>query len=175
MEPMQSALVVVVPEAEAAVGSFRASLDRAAMWGVPAHVTVLYPFLPPVRLDEAALAEAGAAVAEVPAFTVTFRRVGWFGGTVVWLAPEPDEPFRRLTAAVWRRFPETPPYAGAYSDSTPHLTIGHDQPKELLDAAAAGVSAHLPVRAVVDAVHLLHGSKEPGSWHRVAEFPLGGR
>jgi hypothetical protein len=105
---------------------------------------------------------------------VTFRRTRWVGDAVVWLAPEPDEPFRRLTAAVWRRFPETPPYAGEHPDSTPHLTIGHDHPKPLLDQAAAAVTAHLPVRAAISAVQLMRGSEEPGSWHRVAEFSLAG-
>ncbi len=32
-----------VPEAEWVVGEHRARLDRAAAWGVPAHVTVLHP------------------------------------------------------------------------------------------------------------------------------------
>ena len=39
-------------ETEQAVGPFRARYDRAAAWGVPAHVTVLYPFLPPSRIDD---------------------------------------------------------------------------------------------------------------------------
>lgn len=174
MEATLSGLIVPVPEAEEAVRPFRASLDRSATWGVPAHVTVLFPFLPPGRIDEAVLTALGAAVASVPAFTTTFRRVRWFDDTVVWLAPEPDRPFRDLTAAVWRRFPETPPYAGEHTDSMPHLTIGHDHPRPLLDRAAASVSAHLPVQAAVGTVRLVRGSDAPASWHTVAEFPLGG-
>jgi hypothetical protein len=50
--PTESALVVVVPEAEAAVNAHRRRLDPAAAWGVPAHVTVLYPFAPPHTLTE---------------------------------------------------------------------------------------------------------------------------
>ena len=60
-----SAVVVAVPEAEPAVAAHRRRLDRAAGWGVPAHVTVLYPFVPPDRIDHttiAALAEAGVTV-----------------------------------------------------------------------------------------------------------------
>ena len=82
-------------------------------------------------------------------------------------------PFRDLTAAVWRRFPETPPYAGEHTEPTPHLTIGHDHPRPLLDRAAASVSKRLPVRAAVGAVRLVRGSDAAGSWHTVAEFPLG--
>jgi len=51
VEATESALIVPVPEAEPVVGEFRASLDRCAGWGVPAHVTVIYPFRAPDRLD----------------------------------------------------------------------------------------------------------------------------
>jgi 2'-5' RNA ligase len=175
MKPTETALIVPVPEAEEAVGPYRASLDTAASWGVPAHVTVLYPFLPPTRIDDQVLASVGDLVAAVPRFEVTLGRVGWFGDTVVWLAPEPDGPFRALTAAVWERFPETPPYGGAHPDSTPHLTIGHDVPGPVLARAAEAVSAHLPLRAAVPSVRLMSGSPEPGSWRTVVEFPLGDR
>lgn len=167
----QSALIVAVPEAERAVARLRTRLDRAASWGVPAHVTVLYPFLPPERIDAEVLSAVATAVATVPRFTVTFRRVGWFGDTVVWLAPEPDEPFRRLTRAVWSRFPETPPYGGVHPGSTPHLTIGHDS--TALAEAAEAVSAHLPVHAEIGYVRLMRGSEEPGSWRTLTAFPLG--
>ena len=46
----QSAVLVSVPEAEPAVSRYRARLDRAGAWGVPAHVTILYPFVAPPRL-----------------------------------------------------------------------------------------------------------------------------
>jgi hypothetical protein len=52
MEPAESAVLVLLPEAEIAVASHRAELDAAAGLGVPAHVTVLYPFVPPARIDE---------------------------------------------------------------------------------------------------------------------------
>jgi 2'-5' RNA ligase len=174
MKPTQTALIVPVPEAEEAVGPFRASLDTAASWGVPAHVTVLYPFLAPERINDQVLSAVGETVAAVPRFDLTFTHIEWFGDAVVWLAPEPADPFRSLTAAVWERFPETPPYAGVHTDSMPHLTIGHDVATHLLKQAAEVVSAYLPIRAAVEAVRLISGSQEPDSWHTVQEFPLGG-
>ncbi|MEV4197892.1 2'-5' RNA ligase family protein [Micromonospora globbae] len=173
MEPSQSALIVPIPEAEPAVGRFRASLDRAASWGVPAHVTVLYPFLPPERIDEAVLAMVRDIVAAVPRFDVSLAHVDWFGDTVVWLAPQPDHLFRDLTAAVWRRFPEAPPYAGAYSEVVPHLTIGDDAARPVLENAAEAVSAHLPIRAAVDVVRLITGTPDRVPWCTVCDFPLG--
>lgn len=169
--PTESALVVTVPAAEPVVGRWRRTLDRAAAWGVPAHVTVVYPFVPPDRLDDGVLAGVRAAVGGVPGFDCVFGAVRWFGADVVWLAPEPDEPFRALTAAVWRRFPEAPPYGGEFADPIPHLTIGHVDPPALRRAAAA-VAPELPVVARVEAVTLLVGTDAPGSWHPAATFPL---
>jgi 2'-5' RNA ligase len=174
MQPTQTALIVPIPEAEPAVGPFRASLDRAASWGVPAHVTVLYPFLPPERIDEAVLAAVRDIVAAVPRSDVWLSRVDWFGDSVVWLAPQPDRVFRDLTAAVWRRFPEAPPYAGVHSEVVPHLTIGHDAARPVLENAAAAVSAQLPIRATVGLVRLIAGTPDHGRWLTVNEFPLGG-
>jgi 2'-5' RNA ligase len=170
----QSALIVAVPEAEPAVGRFRATLDRASGWGVPAHVTVLFPFLPPSGITEEAVAVVRAAVASVPRFEVTFRRVDWFGTDVLWLAPEPDTGFRALTRAVYRRFPDTPPYGGAHGDdAVPHLTIGHDKPVPVLRAAGAEVATQLPVAASIERVLLITGSDAPNSWQTLRSFPLG--
>jgi 2'-5' RNA ligase len=169
----QTALIVPVPEAEPAVGRVRAALDRSAGWGVPAHVTVLFPFLPPERVTDEVVAAVGEVVASVPRFEVTFARVDWFGTDAVWLAPEPDDGFRALTGAVWRRFPETPPYGGIHDDVIPHLTIGHGHPLRVLRAAAEEVSGRLPVTATVDRVLLIAGSTGPGSWRTLHELALG--
>jgi len=172
VEPTQTALIVAVPEAEEAVGRHRVALDPAAAWGVPAHVTILYPFVPPERVDGELLNALREVMRSVPPFEVTFARVEWFGDSVAWLAPDPDEPFRRLTAAVWRRFPDTPPYGGDITVPVPHLTIGQDAPRPVLAAAAAAVTAHLPIRATVSSVRLIAGAAEANAWQTVCELPL---
>ncbi|MEU8079212.1 2'-5' RNA ligase family protein [Catellatospora citrea] len=173
MEPTQTALIVPIPEAEPAVGTLRATLDRAASWGVPAHVTVLYPFLPPEQVDEIVLATVRDIVAAVPRSDVWLTHVDWFGDTVVWLAPQPDQVFRDLTAAVWRCFPQAPPYGGAHSDVVPHLTVGHDAARPVLANAAEAVSAQLPIRTTVEVVRLIAGTPDHSPWRTVCEFPLG--
>jgi 2'-5' RNA ligase len=170
----ETALVVAVPEAEPAVAAHRAALDAgAAAAGMPAHVTVLFPFLPLERLDDDALAAVARIVASVPAFDVALTRVAWFGDRVVWLAPEPAEPFRALTLAVWRRFPEAPPYANEHTDVVPHLTIGSGAPVDRLAAAAAAVARHLPIAARTEAVHLIARPGGTGRWRTWRELPLG--
>jgi len=172
-EPTVSALLVVVAPAEAAVGAHRAVLDSAAAKGVPAHITVLYPFVSPDLLDAAVLAAVGETVSGVPRFAAELVRVAWFDERVVYVEPAPGRRFRELTVALWRRFPDWPPYGGEFSDVVPHLTIGHDGPGDVLAAAAADVESQLPIRFRVEGVSLMVGSSAPGSWRTLAEFPLG--
>lgn len=175
MEPTQTALIVPVPQAEPVVGPHRALLDAAASWGVPAHVTVLYPFLPPQRIDQAVLAAVRDIVAAAPRTDITFSHVDWFGDTVLWLAPRPDQLFLDLTAALWRRFPQAPPYGGAHTQVVPHLTIGHDAARPVLENAAAAVRARLPISATVEVVRLITGTPHHSPWRTVCEFPLAAR
>ena len=172
----ETAVVVLVPEVELVVGTHRASLDRAAGWGVPAHVTVLYPFVPPAALDGTAVTRLRRAVAGVPAFECAFTSVERFGEEVAWLAPEPDGPFRALTAAAHAAFPEHPPYGGAHEEVVPHLTLGESAVGGLdaVREAAARVAPMLPVRRVtVRQAVLMAGRPELLSWRPVASLPLG--
>ncbi|MEV4352254.1 2'-5' RNA ligase family protein [Actinoplanes sp. NPDC049596] len=174
MEPTHSALILAVGEAEPVVAAHRERLDTAAGWGVPAHVTVLYPFLAPERIDEHVLAVLTRTAASVPAFFCAFERIEWFGDTVVWLAPTPATPIVTLTAALAARFPDNQPYGGEFTEVVPHLTIGHDHPRPVLEAAAAEIAGHLPIHSRVDALRLIAGRPEPGgTWATLAEFPLG--
>ena len=172
--PTQTAVLVLVPEAEPVVAQHRCHLDGAAGWGLPAHVTVLYPFVEPEQVGAQVLKRLAAAVSTVPAFDVAFRRTAWSSDDVLWLAPDPAGPFRDLTAAVVAAVPTHPPYAGAYDGSTPHLTVGD---RRLADAAALqraerDVSASLPLHARVDCIYLFAGADAPDSWSVLHEAPL---
>lgn len=177
--PTRSAVIAAIPAAEPVVGPHRAWLDQAAGWGVPAHVTVLYPFLSPDAIDERTLDALAAAAASVPAFDCRFECTGWFGADVLWLQPDPAEPFRRLTAAVWAAFPSCPPYAGAHDGSAPHLTVAEQAIAERNGAPGALVVIEsqviegLPVLQRVDELLLIVGSSLPGSWRMVQRLPLG--
>ena len=166
----ESAILVPVPEAEPVVGKLRARLDRSADRGIPAHVTVLYPFVPPGQITAAVIEMAAAAVQSVPGFGCRFASTDWFGEDVLWLAPEPAGPFRALTAAVHAAFPQYPPFGGAFADVIPHLTIG-DRPEDgigALRAAEAQVMPMLPVHTHVSHAWLMTGTQAPGSWQLLA-------
>jgi 2'-5' RNA ligase len=172
----ESAVLVPVPEAERVVGRHRARLDGSAAEGLPAHVTILYPFVAPPQITAATIEVLAAAVGSVGRFDCEFPRTAWFGEEVLWLAPRPDEPFRALTRAVSAAFPGYPPYNGAVRDVVPHLTVGYREADGVagLRGAEAEILGALPVRARINRAWLMTGSREPGSWHAVAELPLAG-
>lgn len=168
-----SAVMVLVPEADRAVGELRDALDPSAGWGVPAHVTVLFPFLPPARIGPAEVERLRAAVAAVPRFHTVFTEVRWFDEYSMWLLPTPEAGFRALTRAVWAEFPQAPPYEGKYPDPQPHLTVGHRADPAAMRAAAGVAAGRLPIPVSVTRAHLLLGREAPGAWRVVDELPLG--
>lgn len=172
--PTQTAVIVPVAPAERVVAEHRRHLDRAASWGVPAHVTVLFPFMAPVEIDDDVVRRLATAIASVSVFDCTFARCEWFDRDVLWLAPDPAQPFRDLTDAVAREFPEHPPYGGAHDDVVPHLTVGEARFGTLdeLRAAEVAVLAQLPVTARIDHALLIAGTDQPDSWSTVATLAL---
>src|SRR5512138_3044726 len=119
----ETGLILGVPEAERVVGRWRSAHDSSAPLGVPAHVTVLYPWIPMVKLTDEDRAAVAAIAAAASPIELTFATVGRFPG-VLWLDPQPSAPIRDLITAVARRWPDYPPYGGEFGvDPIPHLTV----------------------------------------------------
>lgn len=170
---IQSALLVSIPEVEEAVAPHRAQVDEAAAFGIPAHVTVLFPFMPPSEVNAQVIGTLAAAISSVPRFHATFESTGWFGTNVLWLAPKPAAAFGALTTAVAAAFPDYPPFGGRHEEVIPHLTVGHDVARGQLQEAEASVLRCLPIRATVTEVALWCGTDVPAGWRRAMGFPLG--
>lgn len=168
----ESAVLVPIPEAEAALGHLRRRLDNVGGARVPAHVTVVYPFMPPDRIDDAVIERLGRAVGGIAAFDALLERIAWFGDGVLYVAPDPVEPFRQLTKAVVGAFPGYQPYGGAYDDPIPHLTVGAETPTEDLRSAVPELRSLLPVRSRIDQVLLVQGTGDV-PWEIRARLPLG--
>ncbi|TVT27566.1 2'-5' RNA ligase family protein [Amycolatopsis rhizosphaerae] len=170
----RSAIIVPVPETEPLVTTHQRALNRTGPSLVPAHVTVLYPFVHPSRITAAVVAEVAEAVAGISAFECVFARVRWFGDEVMWLEPHPDEHFRTLTRAVCERFPGHLPYDGEHPDTVPHLTVADRRTGDLVGKrrAAAGIAGALPIRARIDRIRLVAGADEHGPWRTITEIPL---
>lgn len=172
----QTAVIVPVPAAETAVSEHRRRLDVAAAWGVPAHVTVLFPFVPPTEVDDEVIARLAAVFSAAGPFDCTFDRCGWFGDDVLWLAPDRDQEFRDLTEQVVEQFPLYVPYGGAHDDVVPHLTVGESRRGTVddLEAAESDLCGKLPITARIDHALLMAGSDQADSWRTVATLPLSG-
>ncbi len=141
---VQSAVLVPVPEAEVWVGDLRREHDPSAVAGVPAHVTLVVPWLPPDEIQEADLAALDEVVTAQPAFDFALTHVAWFGRSVLWLAPEPVEPFLGLTARVADEF-ATPPWEDEFDEVVPHLTVALASDGSELGPAAEKLATQLPV------------------------------
>jgi 2'-5' RNA ligase len=167
---MRSAVLVAVPEAEAVVGKWRQRYTLDAPAGIPAHVTILFPFVEPERLGEVEgrLAELVAGTA---GFDLTFARTARWP-EILYLEPEPAEPFVALTHAIEREWPDQPPYGGAHETIVPHLTVAESLDSALLDRIAADVERQLPISTRVREASLFVESHD-GHWHEHARLPLG--
>jgi 2'-5' RNA ligase len=150
----RTGLVVRVPEAEAAVRAWRDRLDPSARAGVPAHVTVLFPFIHETRIDSGTCAAVAEVIGRHPSFEARFDHCGRFPG-ILYLAPRSDGPFRRLTEAIAERWPEAPPFGGRFTDVVPHLTVAQGQDDAVLDEVEADLQRQLPVSGRVSSVDLM--------------------
>jgi len=168
---LRSGLIVTVPQAEPAVSAWRSQLDPMAALGVPAHLTVLFPFVPPAGIDEATRTTLRELLSSVTTFDFSLVATRWFADTVLWLAPDPDAPFRVLTQAVADAFPAYPPYGGQFPDPVPHLTIADRGPPEAMHAAEQQLQRALPIRSIAGSVTLLT-ELPTGRWDQTATFFL---
>jgi len=171
VEAPESALAVNVPEAEPYVGALRERFDPSAKLGMPAHITVLYPFIPPERITDSVVRKVRGILSAFAAFEFRLVRIARFP-TALYLAPEPAQPFIGLTEGVVRAFPEYPPYAGQYDSIVPHLMVA--EAGEGADVAEAELLAVLPARVGIEAscneVVLIENSS--GRWKRMHSFRL---
>jgi 2'-5' RNA ligase len=139
---------------------------------VPAHITLLVPFAPAPHVDPQVISSLAELVGAVPAFAFDLRGAERFPG-VLYLAPEPASTFARLTEAIVTRFPDYPPYGGAFETVVPHLTVAEGD-DVVLDEVEAAVERFLPIRAVArEAVLLEEVEPDWRAWHVRARIPLG--
>jgi len=167
-----TALICRVPEAERFIARHRERYDPSARRNVPAHVTILYPFMAPERVDAGVLQTLRAIAHAVPSFNYRLRETRRFP-VALYLAPDPDDSFSALTDAIFRAFPDYPPFEGKFATLVPHVTVAHaDEPTlceievELRIAlAGAGVAARCSELILIE-----NGS---GRWEQMQAFALG--
>jgi len=170
----ETALICRVPEAEPFISHYRERYDPPARRRVPAHVTILYPFMPLQDVDAGVVTELARLTAGVACFDFRLRETRRFPVSL-YLAPEPDHSFSALTNAVHRSFPDYPPFAGKFDVVVPHVTVAHADEAKLCEieielrialASAGGV------RARCSEMILIEDSR--GHWEVMHNFALGG-
>jgi 2'-5' RNA ligase len=175
-EIMHTALVLTVPEADPLVGHWRERLDPSAAAGMPAHVTLIYPFRESAAIGTGTEAALAGICAATRAFDLTFNAVKRFPG-VLWLAPEDSAPAIALTRAISEVFSDCAPYGGAFDEIVPHLTVAHLLPDDeaQLDRIERGFliecGTRLPLRTRARQATLMEKSGE-GRWQERRRFPF---
>jgi 2'-5' RNA ligase len=173
--PGHSVLVVPVPVLEPFVRERHEFYDGAWVSDDPAfthaHITALGPFLP--DLDDAAAATLARIAATTTPFDVALTRLDTFANGVIHLVPEPDLPFRDLTARLLEEFPECPPYGNQFPDTRPHLTLDRTSEEVTETSTRARLGDLVPFRFRAERLDLAW--YEEGACRVLRSWPLGAR
>jgi hypothetical protein len=163
-------LVVTVPQAEASAREVRCRYDTAAQFSMPAHITVLFPWLLVSDVSADVLLQLERLTQSLEPFDAKLVGTGRFPATL-WLKPEPTDKFRDLTLAVWREWPNTAPYEGQHDSIVPHLTVADTQQESLLDELEHHFAGLAPIHFQVAELRLFVFDHH--TWHQHASFSLG--
>ena len=141
---------------------------------MPAHLTLLYPFVDPERLAAGTRRQLALVACDHAPFAYTLRRMAVWPDTV-YVAVEPTVPFSRLQRDLQAAFPAYPIYGHdpATFRYVPHVTVaegaGVTEPALLADPAWAA----LPIPRTAAAIEVIATGRD-GRWRTVWRIRLGG-
>jgi 2'-5' RNA ligase len=140
--------------------------------GVPAHLTLLYPFVQPERLDGDVRARLGGVARDHPRFEYRLREAALWPDTV-YVRVEPEAPFVHLQRALQAAFPEFPIYGPDWNlEFVPHVSIAEGHASGLASATADPAWGALPeVRQATRIDVIARGAN--GRWRTLWRIPLG--
>ena len=169
----ESCLVILVPEAEPVVSPFRQKYDPSASQGMPAHITINYPFSTKFSSRQGLLKKLKSLFAKYPPIQFDLLKINWFPG-VLYLEPVPAFRLIELIRAVEEEFPESPPYDGQYSKIIPHLTVAQFEDCKLFNEVNLEFRKFsqglLPIKVTIETVFLM--DNKDGSWTVRKKFKL---
>jgi 2'-5' RNA ligase len=157
---MLETALLILPPREVQVFSYplREAYDSDATESqLPAHITLLYPFITPDKIDQT-LPALEQLLKECSTFELTLDKYGRFEGTI-FLEPSDPQPVLELYEHLAGAFPDFPIYGGEHGpDLHPHLTLAR------FDDPAKAAEIELPPTPsftfLVDKIHLYLGSAE---------------
>ncbi len=139
---------------------------------VPAHITLMFPFVPYERLDAAAQI-IQSICANIEPFEITLASYGQFPGAV-FMQPTDPEPIKAVFRKFYAAFPECPPYGGAFGDDIhPHVTVGEFKNPD--QQSAAQLPEYAPITFRAERLHLIYDVYDaPLLWLTHSVIALGG-
>jgi hypothetical protein len=167
----QTALITPVPAADPILAAIAAEYPDAVRPGIPAHVSLLYPFLPADELDgghpETSDWLTAFAVRTRPV-RATFTDIATEPGFAYLSSPE----LTPLSTAIREQWPEITPYGGRFGAApVAHLTVAMD----FAAADTAGIvdlaRQFLPLTVTVEELWLLALAT---TWRQVGRFRFTG-
>ena len=170
---METAIIIAVPEADRLVGRWRRQYTADGAEGVPAHITLLYPFTDTFLYTARCGREIERVLGDFAPIRFRLSSTAYFRArpNVLYLTPDPAAPFAAMTAALFAQFPEHPPYGGAHNEVIPHLTVAEHDDLDFLVRIADDVSRHLPIQTTALEVQLMEHA--PQGWRVRRRFSLG--
>jgi len=143
--------------------------------GIPLSITLLYPFAAPPEVEQH-LESLRSFFAAHPPFDLELARIAqWEEGGAVYAVPEPEQPLRDLMRALWRLFPQFPPYGEAGGDPPPHASLtytGGADREGTRARAEQRLEGLLPARFSISEVALMEEAA-PDRWRLRETFSLG--
>jgi hypothetical protein len=162
MADEQQWLLLMTPGAESLVDPWRADHDPAMRFGIPAHVTVRTPFLPPEQWQDPAF----SLLERLLPTEVTLARLENRPGALV-LRAEPNDALRAITEAVTSYWPTLPPHKGNRPDLAYHMTVARTASDQVRSQAWEAIAPHLPLRVTGTEMWASAGTLEGGLHHAV--------
>ncbi|MGW1677322.1 2'-5' RNA ligase family protein [Saccharopolyspora sp. NPDC002376] len=133
-----TALVVPIPEADPLLVAVAVRFPDAVR-PVPAHVSLLYPFVPTEAVDQRVLTGLAEVFAGQPRFQVEFGKCRREGGFVS-LLPDPADGFAEMISEIRQRWPDLRPYGGRFgNDVEAHLTVALNTSDETAEVVERGI------------------------------------
>lgn len=170
---VETGLIIPVPAFEEFIRHHRVFNPAVSPEGVPAHLTLLYPFLPPEVCVEAH-AQVASFFASVEPIEFELTEIGWFDDRVVFVAPDDPTPFVALTERLIGEWTECIPYGGRHGGKhVPHLTLGIEGTSQEMASLAEAAQQLLPMKCVAEQAWLMIGTSRPARWDVSDRFSFG--
>jgi len=169
-----SVILIPIPEAEEIIGKWRMRYDRVARLGIPAHITLLFPFKIPSVIDKSVINKLELLFSTINTFSFSLTAIETFPN-VIFLSPSPKESFIDITKKIVSIFPENQPYEGKFPDINPHLTLGQlsdkDNFSEILKKIKEDIEHKLPLKTKATEARLMIENPD-GKWTIMQRFQL---